>query len=293
MTMYKYCIFDEYSLDNLAKKQLWCNHYEAFNDPFECWCIEKTGIPDPNEEWDRFNQIAKTWGFASGLEVSKTDLQEYCSEFIHSHSMRVSHYSDSARITCFSKQPDNLLMWSHYANGFRGYCIEFDENLLTENSSNYAQVHEVIYAKHPPVVDTMVYEVTKDQVWYHEMAIHEEETSRKYLKSYSQDKLLPKYHKALSNARALLYKLYKNILCYKPLVWEYEEESRLILHTESKDKHGKPFSYPLKAIKRVIVGEKASHNNVKKIRDILSKIDADIPIKTASRCPDEYKVLVY
>ncbi|ROT94445.1 DUF2971 domain-containing protein [Histidinibacterium lentulum] len=37
---------------------------------------------------------------------------------------------DGVRIACFGSQRDNLLMWSHYADGLRGFCIVFDENLV-------------------------------------------------------------------------------------------------------------------------------------------------------------------
>ena len=33
---------------------------------------------------------------------------------------------DDTRICCFSKNCDNLLMWSHYANKHTGMCLEFD-----------------------------------------------------------------------------------------------------------------------------------------------------------------------
>lgn len=34
----------------------------------------------------------------------------------------------SAGVICFTKKPDNLLMWAHYANHHQGICIEFDSN---------------------------------------------------------------------------------------------------------------------------------------------------------------------
>jgi hypothetical protein len=291
--MYKYCTFDKYSLDNLRAKQLWCNHYEAFNDPFECWGIEKTGIPDPAKEWDRFDLIAKTWGFVSGHDVTKEDLFEYCSEFVHQHSMRVSHYVESARITCFSQRSDNLLMWSHYANGFRGFCIEFDKNKLLDNVHKYAEVHEVEYSEAPQVVDTMVYEVAKDQVWYNEIAIEETETQIKYLNKTEAKEWIPQNQTALKEAQELLYQLYRKMLCYKPLNWKYEEETRLILHSDLDDRVGEPYPYCKEAIKAIIIGEKASDSNVQNITAALELLGLDVPIKKAIRCKDKYEVQIH
>lgn len=272
--------------------QLWCNHYEAFNDPFECWCIEKTGIPNPETELERFDNVAKTWGFPSGNDVSKEDLFEYCSEFDHEYSMRVSHYIDSARISCFSKRVDNLLMWSHYADGLRGFCIEFDKKELLKDQELNSEVHEVLYRIEPAVLDTMVYEVAKDQVWYHEMAIDGEEKMRKYVKDYKPDNLLPEYRKALTEAHKLLFELYTMMLCSKPDDWKYEEEVRLIKHTDSGDKKGEPFNYPRSAIKRVFVGEKASKENIQIIKDILQNSKINVPIKRVSRDKNSYKIIV-
>lgn len=33
-------------------------------------------------------------------------------------------------ISCFSEIYDNMLMWSHYGDGHRGFCLEFDTNFL-------------------------------------------------------------------------------------------------------------------------------------------------------------------
>ncbi|WFU31299.1 DUF2971 domain-containing protein [Bradyrhizobium brasilense] len=38
--------------------------------------------------------------------------------------------ADSIRIACFGSERDNLLMWSHYGDGLRGFCIVFDEKLM-------------------------------------------------------------------------------------------------------------------------------------------------------------------
>lgn len=290
--IYKYCTFDNYSFENLEEQQLWCNNYEAFNDPYECWCIEEKGIPKADSEWSRFDNVAKAWGFTSGKDVSQEDLIEYCSEFFNERAMEVSDYVDSARISCFSNSYDNLLLWSHYANGLRGFCIEFDKDELLKNSENYTEIHKVQYNQSPPVVDTMVYEVAYDQIWYHEMVIDKEYKMQRYMKKYRFDPYLPQYQKALVEARNLLYQLYIKMLCCKPHNWKYEEEIRLILHTRSIKKNGEAFKYSKEAIKSIIVGEKADLNNISKLRSIMKKIDIDVPILFAKRNKESYKLKI-
>ena len=42
------------------------------------------------------------------------------------------HWRDITRIACFGSEPDNLLMWSRYADGLRGLCLVFDDDELLE-----------------------------------------------------------------------------------------------------------------------------------------------------------------
>ncbi|MCD8349893.1 MAG: DUF2971 domain-containing protein, partial [Planctomycetaceae bacterium] len=35
--------------------------------------------------------------------------------------------------TCFTQSKDNLLMWGHYADSHKGYCIEYDLNKFTDD----------------------------------------------------------------------------------------------------------------------------------------------------------------
>jgi hypothetical protein len=289
--MFKLLKFDKYALENLEKGQIWCNYYDVFNDPFECWCTEKTGIPDPDKEKERYDSIVKAWGYDPGPN-NLEEYFEYCSEFDNPYSMRVSYYIESARISCFCKIPDNLLMWSHYADGLRGFCLEFDKKILLQPDSLDANVFDVFYAKQPPLVDTMLYEVAKDQVWYHEMAIGEEKSKIQHITGHVPDKLLPEYHEALKDARQLLFDLYFKVLCYKPREWQYEEEVRLIYHTDTENKSGHPFKYPKSAIKSIIIGEKADKENINKMMSIINKMDLKVPLKRAKRVKGDYKIII-
>lgn len=45
---------------------------------------------------------------------------------LHLENIRWLCYLDVLRILCFTSTPDDLLMWSHYADSHRGVVIEFD-----------------------------------------------------------------------------------------------------------------------------------------------------------------------
>lgn len=183
--LFKFCSFNEYSVLNLEQSQLFCNHYSAFNDPFECWCKIQSGIPDPKSERDRFHQAIRTWGFTEADENSALEYYyDYLDQFVV-HEIAVDAVVDSARITCFSSEPDNLLMWAHYADGLRGFCIEFDRDILLNNVGNKdVYIIPVRYSNQPPTIETMVHSIANDQIWYNEMAIDEEISLRKHLKNH-------------------------------------------------------------------------------------------------------------
>jgi hypothetical protein len=207
--MYKYSPVNTYSLKNLEHCQIWCNHYQAFNDPFECWCIVNSGIPDPNVDEDRFFKVIKVWGFdKQDKELALEDYYEYLQHF-EEDEIDVKYMVNSARISCFSQEQENLLMWAHYANGLRGFCIEFD----FKNAMDNAHIIPVQYLKKPPVLETITYPLANDIYWHSEEE-HSEE-ARGYMKDF-----------------------HMKMLGSKPIEWNYEKESRLIFHSQTKGTAG-------------------------------------------------------
>jgi hypothetical protein len=53
---------------------------------------------------------------------------------------------------CLSKKPDNILMWSHYANYHYGYCLQFEG---TNYTPFFGEAQPVKYKRDYPVVDCM------------------------------------------------------------------------------------------------------------------------------------------
>src|SRR3546814_6218620 len=59
----KFCGPTSYALQNLENGQIFCQHYAAYNDPFEFWTTISTGIPDPDSEPERYLAALRAWGF--------------------------------------------------------------------------------------------------------------------------------------------------------------------------------------------------------------------------------------
>jgi hypothetical protein len=60
----------------------------------------------------------------------------------------VSDFPKQRGVTCFSELNDNLLMWSHYGGGYKGFCLQFTTALLP-----FDKIKKVIYRKDLPTVD--------------------------------------------------------------------------------------------------------------------------------------------
>lgn len=51
----------EYALENLRNRVIYCQHFTAFNDPFEFWTDFREDIPDLETERERFIAAIRAW----------------------------------------------------------------------------------------------------------------------------------------------------------------------------------------------------------------------------------------
>lgn len=261
--MFKYCKIDKYSLENIKQFQVWCNHFQAFNDPFECWCNVNTGIPDPHTEEERFFNVIKIWGFKEQeKELALQDYSWYLEHFIEDQ-IDVGYMLNSARISCFCEEPDNLLMWSHYADGLRGFCLELE----LMDSLKDAVIIPVQYLNKPPTLETIMYPLANDIYWH-----SEDEHS--------------------NEANLFLKDFYSKLLGSKPFEWSYENEKRLIFHSHRQNKIGEAYKYFKEELKSVIIGEKMKEEDLSKLQKIMKINGMSIPLKKAKRDKSNYGVLI-
>ena len=148
---------DTYSLFNLERLLL---HNEimlasptTFNDPFDCkFLFDRDDMSE--EEWHEFYKI-----LINRMDISDQDKNKQFEEITRSPPHHDAKYVDlqveswrkgvekavsmvfiASFITGFS--PEDILMWSHYADGHKGYCLEFESDLKGE-----FEVHKVRYRK--------------------------------------------------------------------------------------------------------------------------------------------------
>ena len=100
------------------------NHNESFNDPFECRCEVLSGFPSKKSNSPRLKEIIQAWGFENPKDADALQSYEDLVLLLEGTEPKVLDTVNNVRICCFSKRPDNLLMWAHYADGLRGYFGE-------------------------------------------------------------------------------------------------------------------------------------------------------------------------
>jgi hypothetical protein len=270
--IYKFSPPSEYALENLKTGTLFCRHFEDFNDPFEFWFKLESGLPDLDDLSIRFQRAVTAWGFPGIKKADPVLDDEIWVEYFGSLAEGAPLFTfDNARITCFSSEINNLLMWSHYADGLRGFSIEFNEaELIDEDEST--SIVKVNYTNKPPIIDSLEYAIINDQF---EFAIEH---------GYEE------YEGEVR--RVELNEIIRNAIASKPKEWQYEKELRLVIMASKEDKKPVSFKYPSKSIKSIILGEKMSDDFKTRIKDLVSDLDLPITIKTAVRSKDAYHIKV-
>ncbi|MCW3122551.1 MAG: hypothetical protein JWQ38_2043 [Flavipsychrobacter sp.] len=139
--IYKYMPI-ETALLMLQNRTLMFQRPDNFNDPFEL----HLSLMDFEFEADQAVKIYERY-FNNGTAVSdplRVELEKHGRDII-SNSVKETFekYRGNIGITCFSKNPSNALMWSHYASSHKGVCIGFIiqgwDNVKSTFSVNYAQ----------------------------------------------------------------------------------------------------------------------------------------------------------
>lgn len=130
MKLYKYRSTSKYSLEGLINNELYFSSHEDFNDPFEF------GNPAPNiqiynknarkkfrELYDKKEITRKEFLYLKSL-VDKPSNQELIER--KETLEKIKENTLAIGVHCLSEIDNNILMWSHYAEDHKGFCIGFN-----------------------------------------------------------------------------------------------------------------------------------------------------------------------
>jgi hypothetical protein len=164
-SLFKYqSLTSPHTIDNLQKRLIWFSKPEKLNDPFDCatpYLIDLDVTED--ELLSAYKQMRRLAKDGVSKEIAEEIQTRYFSEgkttqrfkddypkFVIGLMDRSPRTYEKIGIACFSEEPDNILMWSHYSNGHKGICLEFDTKYVPLNESY--KVRRVQYKKNYPVI---------------------------------------------------------------------------------------------------------------------------------------------
>lgn len=130
--LYKYMAFSDRTLSMLANNEIYYAPSSAFNDPFDCRVRkemefksdkELISIMAPFEARHQKISLNETKILLSKI-VANTKTKELYLKEKSDYFQRVA--LQSFGICCFSEEPRDILMWSHYSDSHCDFCIKFN-----------------------------------------------------------------------------------------------------------------------------------------------------------------------
>jgi len=101
------------SIDSVSNNYLYYSSHNSFNDPFDC-----------------YNHLVDLKGMGKVDYKTQETIRDAISKKLLGHG-----------ICCFSRVNDSILMWSHYGNKHKGFCIEFDYKKMDSPPLDINYVH--------------------------------------------------------------------------------------------------------------------------------------------------------
>ena len=136
-SLYKYRAFNKYSLQSLINEVVWFSTPASFNDPFDC------GIHVDEQKMEESVRAAVEEAYSKAgkstdqIPPGKLEAQEEDKQAFQKFRSSVYDLFQSAGIFSLSCIDNDILMWSHYADSHRGFCIEYSrtpDNILGEQA---------------------------------------------------------------------------------------------------------------------------------------------------------------
>ena len=156
--LYKYRACNEYTKTIFTTGCLHYSHPSDFNDPYDCqWSCEK------KKQHIYIDRVAKNK--VRLIPINVDELQK-----------TIQNEINDIEVCCFSKTGLQIQMWSHYADGHKGLCLEFDDELLLDR--RHCDAREVVYQDkkvvtadilpEEPTENAIRFIYTKGRLWEYE-----------------------------------------------------------------------------------------------------------------------------
>lgn len=136
----KYYRVSENSIESLKNDTVWFDKPLNYNDPYDC-SITITGELVRTYIEQKIADLECKVGKLDS--INKNELYDFqFSEFVDRLN---EHIKNSCLISCFSTEVDSMLMWSHYADSHKGFCLVYDISEIDANNMIRKNLYSVIY----------------------------------------------------------------------------------------------------------------------------------------------------
>lgn len=133
--LYRYRPFNRHTERIFTRGEVYVPSPLEFNDPFDC------RIPVvPIGSTDDFKRLLDEYWTSKDPNLSTTEREQLVeaklSEGEHKHVSKmksamgevIENELRAIGVYCLSAKNDDILMWSHYADGHKGFCLEFEDD---------------------------------------------------------------------------------------------------------------------------------------------------------------------
>lgn len=174
--LYKYQPFNNWSQINLKNRCIWFSKPTRFNDPFDC-SIRLSFENVPEEEWltiyehflkeakenmkEKFSEEDSERKYLSNGKTNKLFKDIIKSKSEELFFKQEKFMMNERGVACFSDKVDDILMWSHYSEGHRGFCIELNTDYEPLNDN--IRLFKVMYSDSIPTVSLVDIFVNKEE----------------------------------------------------------------------------------------------------------------------------------
>lgn len=294
-SLYKYKTIDKHALELLKTDMIYLSNPHEFNDLFDSTSLLAT--KDLKNDYFRYNmldniydKIKQKYGGSEEelkkLKLKKDDVllhelakllieksdpnstSEEREKFIKEEEENFKNgildpgLKDKMYVACFSKTNKEKLMWSHYANDNKGFCIEYNLKELTINHFVNRFIFPVIYTDR---VFALKEYLTNNKEF--------DDVLKKYMEGINLEEIgidlsFPKKEDIIFNN---MFPFYNALI--KSKGWSYEQEWRFVFVINFSCQK---MSLKLPKPKSVYLGTKISEKNFKEVLTICKKRNIDV-----------------
>ncbi len=153
-TIFKYEGTRIQSLINLKAQSFYMASPFAFNDPYDCALSFLVSDPSYEDIIKYKEHLLAKPEMPDGIKKELIDMSlKSLKETLKNAATQISiqsveSFAKKKGVTCFSEINDELLMWAHYSDKYKGFCLEFRTDI-----EPFHKLRKVNYASQFPLIN--------------------------------------------------------------------------------------------------------------------------------------------